>query len=112
MVGAFEGETRGTDGALYKAAGRPFYETRDCWQLLEHITVHQYHVTETADIKLGRRRMSVAQEKKRPPPAKGWSEESVRIRDADVLVRGEQLVQVLELALGNITSAAASSEVV
>lgn len=104
-VGSFEGEVKGTDGQMYKAAGRRFGETRDCWQYLDYLTMHKYHVTDFEDIELSKsaKKRRNSKGKVTTAPTTGWPQEEVRVRDAHVRVRLEKLLQVVELATGNLT---------
>lgn len=104
----------GTDGRTHEAAGRPFGETHHCWQYLDYISIHKYHVTNDADITFWR-----TEEPKTPPtpaPKPGekksvlWDDwQAINIRNAHVHVRTEQLLQLVESAVANITSSITNS---
>lgn len=113
-VGPLEGKTLGTDGEMHRAVGRPFGETFNCWQFMEQFTVHKYHVTDDADITFSSARVrKKRREKEAPSMGQGqlnlWTDEQAkRVRDAHVHVHKEQLLELIKLAVANITQSTAS----
>ena len=95
LVGALETELLGTDGEMH-TMGRPHREAENCWDDVDYLNVLRYHVVEGDDV--------IASDGLRPnaDPAAKRDWEVVRMRDAHVFVREEQLVDLIEEALANI----------
>ena len=109
MVGGLETAAEGSDGKMHKVPGSPdlqFREIETCWKHLDYLTFHRYHVRDPRDLtflKKMRRSGPVYQ------PGRDW--EAVRIRDAHVTVRTEQLLPLIDDALENVQRARDESEV-
>ena len=89
LAGALETPTIGTDGESH-FMGRPFREAEKCWDHLEYVHVHRYHVTTDNDVRFGQLRGDNG----RP---RDW--EVVRIRDAHVVVRPTRFLRVVDQAM-------------
>ena len=97
LVGPLDTAATGTDGEAHYAEGWNFFESRCCWDLLPYIKVHEYHVTDVADIEFQKNM------RKGPPGDKsGRNWEAVRIRDAHVRLRAQTLLPLLERAMGEV----------
>ena len=89
MVGPYEGTIKGADGKMHGSPFPLFMETTRCWQYLPHVTTHKYHVTDIKEIDL--------------PKEEGFKGSvGKRLRNADVHVRTEKLLPVLDEAMARV----------
>jgi hypothetical protein len=93
LAGALEAPVTGLDGRPH-VMGRPFREAELCWDHLDYIHVHRYHVRNESDVEFAGRRKNTGGQ------ARDW--EVVRIRDSRVIVRPDALVEVVGDALARL----------
>ena len=94
-MGALETPTVGLDGETHRM-GNPFREAQKCWDHLNHLTVHRYHVTDDESVDFGAMRSDDRQQ------TRDW--EAVRIRDAHVAVQPDQMVDVVDRAMTQLAA--------
>jgi hypothetical protein len=93
LVGALETEIIGVDGERH-FNGRPFREAEKCWHHVDYVNLHEYHVTNPADVEFG--------DLRKPKPGQNRDWEVVRIRDAHVTVQRNQFMELVDKSMDAI----------